>query len=296
MRDDKKREELEKELLAEAADECMEEQLSFIPSEREIARMHRYSEEFQESMQELLDAGGRPKREKSTITSREFVYSFNKIAACILAVLVVGGVCTGLFLTSGKKNGNADTAAPETASAAQDSTEEAVFEDVEDTSESAEDTTAAASAEEKEEAPEKITFAGRDIYLAQEQSVTGETESVKTLVSSPVIAREAKLVKITIGNISETPISYNANMELQVQSGGAWYVIPRKTEPVGQDTTVVLEPGMAQDEELELTAYDLDYDADAYRIITYVDGVPFSAGFRFESVEQGLEEELEVNK
>lgn len=296
MRDDKKREELEKELLAEAADECMEEQLSFIPSEREIARMHRYSEEFQESMQELLDAGGRPKREKSTITSREFVYSFNKIAACILAVLVVGGVCTGLFLTSGKKSGSADTAAPETASAAQDSTEEAVFEDVEDTSESAEDTTAAASAEEKEEAPEKITFAGRDIYLAQEQSVTGETESVKTLVSSPVIAREAQLVKITIGNISETPISYNANMELQVQSRGAWYVIPRKTEPVGQDTTVVLEPGMAQDEELELTAYDLDYDADAYRIITYVDGVPFSAGFRFESVEQGLEEELEVNK
>ena len=97
MRDDKKREELEKELLAEAADECMEEQLSFIPSEREIARMHRYSEEFQESMQELLHAGGRPKREKSTITSREFVYSFNKIAACILAVLVVGGVLHGLI-------------------------------------------------------------------------------------------------------------------------------------------------------------------------------------------------------
>ena len=101
MRDDKKREELEKELLAEAFDECMDEQLSFIPPEREIARMHRYSEEFQQNMQELLDAGGRPKREKSTITSREFVYSFNKIAACIVAVLVVGGVCTGIFLSGG---------------------------------------------------------------------------------------------------------------------------------------------------------------------------------------------------
>ena len=56
MRDDKKREELEKELLAEAFDECMDEQLSFIPSEREIARMHRYSEDFQQNMQELLDA------------------------------------------------------------------------------------------------------------------------------------------------------------------------------------------------------------------------------------------------
>ena len=157
--------------------------------------------------------------------------------------------------------------------------------------------TAAASAEGKENAPEKITFAGRDIYLAQEQNVTGETESVKTLVSSPIIARDAGLVKVTIGNISETPISYNANMELQVQKDGAWYVVTRKSEPVGQqDTTVILEPGMAQDEELDLTDYDLDYDADAYRIITYVDGEPFSAGFRFESVEQGLEEALEENK
>ena len=95
-------------------------------------------------------------------------------------------------------------------------------------------------------------------------------------------------------SISETPISYNANMELQVQQGGAWYVIPRRSEPVGQqDTTVVLEPGMAQDEELNLSDYDLDYDAENYRIITYVDGVPFSAGFRFESVEQGLEKALE---
>ena len=297
MRDDKKREELEKELLAEAFDECMDEQLSFIPSEREIARMHRYSEDFQQNMQELLDAGGKPKRKKNTITQREFVYSFNKIAACILAVLVVSGVCTGLFLAGGKKSsGTADTAAPETASIMEDSVEEAADEGVETEGESAENT-AASSAAGKENAPEKITFAGHDIYLTQEQNVTAETESVKTLVSSPVIARDAEAVKVTIGNISETPISYNANMELQVQKDGAWYVVTRNREPVGQqDTTVVLEPGMAQDEELDLTDYDLDYDADAYRIITYVDGEPFSAGFRFESVEQGLEEALEENK
>lgn len=289
MRDDKKKE-LEKELLAEAFDECMDEQLSFIPPEREIARMHRYSEDFQQNMQELLDAGSKAKRKKNIITQREFVYSFNRIAACILAVLVVGSVCTGVFLVGARKSGSADTATSEIASVAQDDTKEAMDEDAGAAGESAEDTIAA----EQEEAPEKITFAGHDIYLAPEQNVTGETESVKTLVSSPVIARDAEVVKVTIGNISETPISYNANMELQVQEDGAWYVVTRNSEPVGQqDTTVVLEPGMAQDEELDLTDYDLDYNADAYRIITYVDGVPFSAGFRFESVEQGLEEALE---
>ncbi len=57
--------------------------------------------------------------------------------------------------------------------------------------------------------------------------------------------------------------------------------------------TVVLEPGMAQDEELSFADYALDYDAEQYRVLTYVDGVPYSAQFRFESVEQGLEEALE---
>lgn len=121
---------------------------------------------------------------------------------------------------------------------------------------------------------------------APEQNVTDETESVKILVSSPVIARDAEVVKVTIGNIGETPISYNTNMELQVQCGEDWCVVPGKSDPKGQDTTVTLEPGMAQDEELNLADYDLDYDADAYRIITYVDGVPYSAEFQFESAEQ----------
>ena len=289
MRDDKRNEQ-ERELLAEVFDECMEEQLSFIPSEREIARMHRYSEEFQESMKKLCDTGGRPKREKNTMTSREFVYSFNKIAACIVAVLVVGGVCTGIFLSGGRKS-STETAALEDRVEGAALPEEAPEEVTEDAAADQEQTEAAS----KEAAPEKIIFAGHEIYQAEDQDVTGDTEAVKTLVSSPVIDREAATVKITIGNISENPISYNANMELQVQQDGVWYVIPRKNEPVGQqDTIVELAPGMAQDEELDLTVYDLDYGADAYRIITYVDGVPLSAGFRFESVEQGLEEAWEA--
>ena len=40
------KEALQEELLSEAFNACMEEQLSFIPPEREIARMHTFSEEF----------------------------------------------------------------------------------------------------------------------------------------------------------------------------------------------------------------------------------------------------------
>lgn len=162
--------------------------------------------------------------------------------------------------------------------------------------ESAKDSAADGETGERETAkvPEQVSFAGQSIDLASEQEVSGETDTVKTLVSCPVLTRDAEEVKVTIGNMGEAAISYNANMELQVQVDGAWYVVPRRQEPVGQqDTTVVLEPGMAQDEELSFADYALDYDAEQYRVLTYVDGVPYSAQFRFESVEQGLEEALE---
>ena len=41
-------------LLKKVLDECMEEQLSFVPPEREIARMHKFSPEFLERMREIL--------------------------------------------------------------------------------------------------------------------------------------------------------------------------------------------------------------------------------------------------
>ncbi len=279
MLSDKKREDLEKELLFEAFDECLEEQQSFLPSEREIARMHHYSENFREGMQRLLDNGSPSTSEKSTPASKTMILRFSKIAACILAALVLGGICTGVLLRSESNTEETTGATSETAASIE--TETALSEEDKSTE------NGNAAAEESEAPAEKISFTGRDIYLAEIQTVSGETESVKTLVSSPVIALDAAEIKITIGNISESPISYNSNMELQVQSGGAWYVVPRKTELVGQqDTTVVLEPGMAQDEEFDLTDYDLDEYADLYRVITYVDGVPFSAEFRFENIKQ----------
>ena len=95
-KEERQREEKQKEeLLAGAFDDCMEEQLSFIPTEREIARMHRFSDEFTEKMEEMCRTQGRP--QKKEITKKEFVYSFNRIAACILMVLVVGGVFAGGF-------------------------------------------------------------------------------------------------------------------------------------------------------------------------------------------------------
>lgn len=278
----------QEELLTEVLQACMEEQLSFIPPEGEIARKHRFSGEFEQSMQEMCATRGR--RQHRRISSREFTYGFNKIAACILVILVAGGILTGGYLALHRASGVDSTAQVETA-AADMAEDTAVMAE-----ESAKDSAADGETGERETAkvPEQVSFAGQSIDLASEQEVSGETDTVKTLVSCPVLTRDAEEVKVTIGNMGEAAISYNANMELQVQVDGAWYVVPRRQEPVGQqDTTVVLEPGMAQDEELSFADYALDYDAEQYRVLTYVDGVPYSAQFRFESVEQGLEEALE---
>ena len=49
----------------------------------------------------------------------------------------------------------------------------------------------------------------------------------------------------------------------------------------------------AQDEEILLEYYDLDYDAEKYRVVTYLDGLILSSEFRFENPETDLEKALE---
>ena len=90
------KEALQEELLSEAFNACMEEQLSFIPPEREIARMHTFSEEFKSKMEKLCRTNGKLKRQE--MTRRAFVFGFNRIAARILMMRAGGGLGVGGYL------------------------------------------------------------------------------------------------------------------------------------------------------------------------------------------------------
>lgn len=111
------------ELLEEAFDACMEEQMSFIPPESEIARMHTFSEQFRKGMEQLLRTRGKSQHQK--ISRKEFIYGFNRVAAGILVLLVVGTACAGgmVWLSKSGTKGRpseapaADTAAVETEAA-----------------------------------------------------------------------------------------------------------------------------------------------------------------------------------
>ena len=90
------------------------------PPEREIARMHTFSEEFKSKMEKLCRTNGKLKRQE--MTRREFVFGFNRIAACILMMLAVGGICVGGYLIS---KGGAGGSGADSAASTEESTEQA---------------------------------------------------------------------------------------------------------------------------------------------------------------------------
>jgi hypothetical protein len=293
----------QEELLEEAFHACMEEQLSFIPPESEIARMHTFSESFTEAMRTLLRTRGKP--EKRQISKAEFIYSFNKIAACILGVLVVGGVCAGGFLLLSRDHAKssyqesaeapAEEAASDMAAASAEEPQESAEGVINQQEETGEATEEGLQQDGGSGALVDVEFMGQKIHPASYQKLPEKAGNIKTLVNSPLIARDAESIKVTIGNMEEYQIYYYANMDLEVLIDGAWYLIPSKQDLSEEesDRMVMLEPGMAQDEEIFLENYDLDFDAEKYRVVTYLDGWILSSEFRFENPETDLEEALE---
>lgn len=303
MRDDKRRTEdntAREELLTEIFSACMEEQLSFIPPERELARMHTFSPEFEESMTELCrNQSGRKSRR---ITRKEFTYGFNRAAACVLACLIVGGLAWGGYsILKGGRTGDemtemvTDTAAEATQEAMAEESDEAVIEfaGTDEAKEIAADEDAAAT--ETADPPKEVFFANGTVKLAAEQELPEESETVRTLVTSPSISVDAESLVLTIGNTGESDVIYYLEPELQVYILGAWYVVPTKEElsVEEQNQMDVLEAGMAVNQEIRFENYVLDTDAEQYRFVTYVDDTAYGAPFRFETLSSGLEDILE---
>lgn len=268
------------ELLRQALEECMEEDLSFVPPENEIARTHKFSVEFENSMEPLLQEKGKTKRKQ--LEKHEFVYGFHIKIAVILGLLLVGAIgIAGAELLPGKKAEDAQV---------QEGTEDAST----DTEKEDEGAASEDSAPAEDSTSETVLFAGQSVEKAEEQILPEQTESVKTLVNCTVLPREVKEVSVTTGNLSEHAVTCDTEVVLEVRIDGVWYVVPKVRESQEQQAQnvdsstqeeTVLEPGMAVDLQIWLDAYDLDYDAEKYRLVTTVDGKHFSSEFSFEDPE-----------
>ena len=89
-RQEEKKAEAEK-LLTRVLEECLDEDLSFVPPEREIARSHTFSESFEEKMDQLLNDGEEAARKgKEREIRRHFSPRYGQMAATVLIFLVAG--------------------------------------------------------------------------------------------------------------------------------------------------------------------------------------------------------------
>lgn len=259
------------ELLAQVLEECLEEDLSFVPPEREIARTHRFSAAFEEKMQDYFNSQQEEHRQKAI--RRHFAPRYGYLAACILVFCICGALLYGILGQQGMRIESADT--PMAAAGEEAEAEEAA------PAEAGEDTgSGTASSEARKESRE---YCGQTVYPAPRQDVPEALDYVTTLVNCPVQDEENPILYLTIGNVGEETIRYSKDYSLEVWLEDGWYVIPQKDAGTAVWTEEgELEAGMAMDEEIDLSHFQMSYDAERYRMVVQVNGELVGAEFTFE--------------
>ena len=269
------------ELLTRVLDECLEEDLSFVPHEREIAGKHRFSPEFEEQMEAIMTEAEQKTQEKEL--KKHFHFQWGQLAACVAVFCVCGALAGTVYLQHSGGKGAADTTAmmtAESADVAEESAELEVAEDAtEDTAEDAADTGAADVDTSKGK-----TYCGQTIYLAEIQDMPEALENVNTLVNCPVLDEENPTLTLTIANTGETATSYQMPPILEVWLDDGWYVIPATSTESAEQTWTRLDEKMAMDEVIDLTQYQIDYGAQRYRLVVRIGEHMLSAEFTFEEV------------
>ena len=280
------------ELLTRVLDECLEEDLSFVPHEREIAGKHRFSPKFEEQMEAIMAEAEQKTQEKEL--KKHFHFQWGQLAASVAVFCVCGALAGTVYLQHSGGKGAADTTAmmtAESADVAEESTELEVAEDVEESAaEDAADMGAAGDLETADadtgstDTSKGKTYCGQTIYLAEIQDMPEALENVNTLVNCPVLDEENPTLTLTIANTGETATSYQMPPFLEVWLDDGWYVIPATSTESTEATWTRLDEKMAMDEVIDLTQYQIDYGAQRYRLVVRIGEHMLSAEFTFEEV------------
>lgn len=277
------------ELLSQVLEECLEEDLSFVPPEGEIARGHRFSDNFEKKMQEIFDDASNHIKQKKI--QRHFLPRYQQTAACILVFVVCGGLFYYVIKDSVKDFASFDEVAS-VEEAAEEASEDVSAGGVDAGSALTEEDNAAPASEPEAEFGDGQTknYCGKTVYLAEQQEVPDMLENVTTLVNCPVLDEEHTILYLTIGNTGEDDLQYWNQCELEVWLLDGWYRIPLERQEDGE--WITLESGMAVDEEIDLALYQIDRSA-KYRLVTYVGEELLGAEFTFEETFTKTMEELE---
>ncbi len=278
-------------LLARVLEECLDEDLSFVPPEREIARTHTFPKAFEKRLEGYMDVQDRGSHRKPA-------RRYGAWAACVLLFCV----CGTLFLTllKPKEDEGAEDmdmasgsfsqeAAKEGAMNEAQTAEEAPKEEASTEDEALEDADGALAA--KQSGNMGREYCGQTVEPSSWPEVLEPVEGVAVLVNCPVQAEEDPVIYLTVGNTGERTVHYKKKHALEVWLEDGWYVIPPKDgEESMPSHEEELEAGMAVDEEIDLSGYQMDHSAERYRVVVQVDDEPVCAEFTFEG---GFSQQME---
>ena len=228
-RQEEKKAEAEK-LLTRVLEECLDEDLSFVPPEREIARSHTFSESFEEKMDQLLNDGEEAVRKgKEREIRRHFSPRYGQMAATVLIFLVAGFLVWNvkdLFHPEIASESVKTETAMDTSTYDDAVLEESAAEDIEEAMATADSADAGTQKEAADAAPgsltaeeeewekgevndpsqEGISYCGNMIYPAVQQEVPELLETLTTLVNCPVQDEDNTMIVLAIGNTGEEAV------------------------------------------------------------------------------------------
>ncbi|MCD8196841.1 MAG: hypothetical protein LUE24_06720 [Lachnospiraceae bacterium] len=277
-------------LLARVLEECLEEDLSFVPPEREIERKHSFSQEFEEVMSELLEEEAEEEEEvdeEEEAIRRQFRPRFVEMAAVILVFFVCGAVAMSLSLSDSffSASTSSDTAEVETT----EETEEAASAETWDMEEAAEEKTGTDAGEENDEAAaggsseaagSMAEYGGELIDEAAEQELTSSLDGLTLGLDYPGTEGGNTTVGYSLENSGEETVSYFSLLDLEVYLDDVWYTVPYLGEEKGH--WIEMGSGIVLDGALDLSIWSIDGEEHLYRLALQLEDGRVAAEFTFE--------------
>ncbi len=279
-------------LLARVLEECLEEDLSFVPPEREIERKHSFSQEFEEAMSELLEEETEEEEEvdeEEEAIRRQFRPRFVEMAAVILLFFVCGAVAMSLSDSFFSASTSSDTAVAETTEETTEETGEAVSAEVWDMEEAAEETTGTDAGEENDEAVARgsseaagsmAEYGGELIDEAAEQELASSLDGLTLGLGYPGAEGGNTTVGYSLENSGEEAVSYFSLLDLEVYLDDVWYTVPYLGEEKGH--WIELGSGIVLDGTLDLSVWSIDSEEHLYRLALQLEDGRVAAEFTFE--------------
>lgn len=224
-----------KEKLIDALDECLSEEISAVPANNQIKKMHKFTSKFIDNMSKVLKREQKKENIKYIMNHKNMIY---KAAACIAAILVIAiGVKTSIWDTFTKDYLSTDT----------------YVEDSEEFSIESAETTSEGSAGEENSSKGNASAGEKTEESVSEDANYGEASNVFEGWMLDSITDDE--VTFVINNYTDTRLNYSSITQVEKYINNEWIIVYQYDDDLDND---VIEAGGMVGETIELETLNCD--------------------------------------